>query len=252
MIIIEFFGSAGSGKTYFKKKLIFKYFKLFKAYDYKTINLNFNNNNFFIKYYFKLIKHGLIKKIKKIFLVKPIKFYFLSYFFSNYNKKIYNYKLNQKNLNKILVINKLIKNSNFNNVKKENFFRWAKEEVSGFYLAKKNKNKNSILIDSEGLIQRLFIYCYKKKNKKKIIKQYLNTIDLPDILIFFKNVKFKKNRNLQIDSKEIGIIFSLTVKYLKKRKILLLNGDMDFKILYKKINNKLKYHNQNNALFVKK
>ena len=52
--------------------------------------------------------------------------------------------------------------------------------------------KNAILIESEGLIQRLFIYCFKKRNKKKIIKSYLNTIFLPKILIIFKKVYINK------------------------------------------------------------
>mgnify|MGYP001325138191 CR=1 FL=1 len=40
MVIIEFFGPSGSGKSYFKKKLIKKYFYSSKTYDYKSINLN--------------------------------------------------------------------------------------------------------------------------------------------------------------------------------------------------------------------
>ena len=44
-----------------------------------------------------------------------------------------------------------------------NFSRWAKEEIIGNEHARNNKNIKSILIDSEGLIQRLFVYCYKKK-----------------------------------------------------------------------------------------
>ena len=42
----------------------------------------------------------------------------------------------------------------------------GKEEIAGSNFAKNSKMKNAILIESEGLIQRLFIYCFKKNKKK--------------------------------------------------------------------------------------
>ena len=48
------------------------------------------------------------------------------------------------------------------------------------------------------LIQRLFIYCYRKSNKKELIKKYLNTIKLPDILIYIKDIKIEKKINSEL------------------------------------------------------
>ena len=39
-----------------------------------------------------------------------------------------------------------------------------------------------------GFIQRLFIYLYKKKNKKKLIQKYLSMCPLPD-LVYVTNLK---------------------------------------------------------------
>ena len=100
--------------------------------------------------------------------------------------------------------------------------------------------KNAILIESEGLIQRLFIYCFKKKNKKKIIKSYLNTIFLPKILIIFKKVYVNKKNRIKIDKKEINETIKIIELELKKRKILIIKSSEKIEETYKKISNLLK------------
>ena len=113
MLIIEFLGPPGSGKTYFKKKLISKYFRFFKVFDYRSINLYEDKKNFFIKIYFYLIKNTFVNKIKKIFGLNNYKINFLSYFFKEYNKntnKLINHK---KNYDKYKKIKNLINKSNF-------------------------------------------------------------------------------------------------------------------------------------------
>ena len=58
---------------------------------------------------------------------------------------------------------RFIKNSNFNDNNKNIFRRWFIEEMVAKYLIKKNFLKIKYVIDSEGFVQRLFIYTYKKK-----------------------------------------------------------------------------------------
>ena len=121
-----------------------------------------------------------------------------------------------------------------------NFSRWAKEEIIGNEHARNNKNIKSILIDSEGLIQRLFVYCYKKKNKKELIQRYLNNINLPNVLIHFRNIRIKKKIAKNIDKNEIIMIYLLTLNFLKQKKILLLNSEQGVDNLQKNIYKKLK------------
>ena len=54
MIVIEFFGLPGTGKSTFKTKLVRNYFKNCKIYDYKSINYL---NNDFTKSYLSIIKN---------------------------------------------------------------------------------------------------------------------------------------------------------------------------------------------------
>ncbi len=240
MLIIEFLGPPGSGKTYFKKKLISKYFRFFKVFDYRSINLYEDKKNFFIKIYFYLIKNTFVNKIKKIFGLNNYKINFLSYFFKEYNKntnKLINHK---KNYDKYKKIKNLINKSNFTISEKKLFYKWAKEEIAGSNFAKNSRMKNAILIESEGLIQRLFIYCFKKKNKKKIIKSYLNTIFLPKILIIFKKVYVNKKNKIKIDQKEINETIKIIELELKKRKILIIKSSEKIEETYKKISNLLK------------
>tara|TARA_Y100001970_G_C14205803_1_gene843891 strand:- start:1112 stop:1837 length:726 start_codon:yes stop_codon:yes gene_type:complete len=240
MLIIEFLGPPGSGKTYFKKKLISKYFRFFKVFDYRSINLYEDKKNFFIKIYFYLIKNTFVNKIKKIFGLNNYKINFLSYFFKEYNKntnKLINHK---KNYDKYKKIKNLINKSNFTISEKKLFYKWAKEEIAGSNFAKNSRMKNAILIESEGLIQRLFIYCFKKKNKKKIIKSYLNTIFLPKILIIFKKVYVNKKNRIKIDQKEINETIKIIELELKKRKILIIKSSEKIEETYKKISNLLK------------
>ena len=240
MLIIEFLGPPGSGKTYFKKKLISKYFRFFKVFDYRSINLYEDKKNFFIKIYFYLIKNVFVNKIKKIFGLNNYKINFLSYFFKEYNKntnKLINHK---KNNDKYKKIKNLINKSNFTISEKKLFYKWAKEEIAGANFAKNSRMKNAILIESEGLIQRLFIYCFKKRNKKKIIKSYLNTIFLPKILIIFKKVYINKKNRIKIDQKEINETIKIIELELKKRKILIIKSSDKIEETYKKISNLLK------------
>ena len=62
MIIIEFFGPSGSGKSYFKKRLV-KNFK-FQILDYKSLYNLISDRSFFLKLYYSFIKSPYLQKIK--------------------------------------------------------------------------------------------------------------------------------------------------------------------------------------------
>ena len=116
------------------------------------------------------------------------------------------------------------------------FLNWAKEELLANDIAKKvKKNKKQILIDSEGLIQRLFIYCYKKKNKQSIIKKYLSLINLPNLVVIFENSYYKKNNSLKLEKNEIDLIYKIVIKILKQKKITVLESKKGMKKIIKKI-----------------
>lgn len=242
MLIVEFFGPSGAGKTYFKKKFLKKYFLKFKVYSYKSINLKLNNHNLITKLYFNFIKSKFSKKIKHYLKSDTLQLKFLNYFYKSYQKKLSKRNFKNNDLVKLKYVSNLIDKSNFNYSQKKNFLRWSKEELNGFNLAKNYSHNGNLLIDSEGLIQRLFIYCYKKKNKEKIIKNYLNTIDLPDVLISFSNEKSQKNINFNINKKELKIIYSITMNYLKKKRILILNSSQKMDLIYKRVNKKYFKH----------
>ena len=122
-------------------------------------------------------------------------------------------------------------------MKKKLFLNWSKEELLANEIAMKNKNNKQILIDSEGLIQRLFIYCYKKKNKRLIIKKYLSFINLPDLVVVFDKSYTKKNNVLKLEKNEINLIYNEVIKILKQKKVMILESNKGIKIAAEKLNN---------------
>ena len=84
------------------------------------------------------------------------------------------------------------------------------------------------------------MYIVIKKNKKKLIQRYLNNINLPNVLIHFRNIRIKKKIAKNIDKNEIIMIYLLTLNFLKQKKILLLNSEQGIDNLQKNIYKKLK------------
>ena len=238
MFIIEFLGPSGFGKSYFKNKL--KNYFSFKILDYKSLYNLISDRNIFLKIFYRFIKLKQIQKIKNIHIINKIKkvFYGLIKIKTIETKKSIksNYRLNRKKI----LIKKLIQDSNFDISSKKIFENWANEEIYVNHYAKKIKHQK-ILIDSEGLIQRLFIYCYKKKDKKKIIKKYLNTIELPQILVFFEKRKKNKENKLKIKKNEEKIIFTLTMSELRKKNVLIINTKIGINNSNLKIKKNLSY-----------
>ena len=133
----------------------------------------------------------------------------------------------------------MIQKSEFSNKKKRTIENWASEEIYANHYAKKI-DYQKLLLDSEGLIQRLFIYCYKKKNKEQVIKEYLDMIELPQLIIIFEKKIINKKNTFIIEKNEEEKIFKLTLSELKKRKILIVNSKIGVNKSYLKIKKKLK------------
>ena len=242
---VEFFGISGSGKTFFKKNIESKLKeKKIITYSYKQAIeefLPYNERNtlnylllkvffFFRKnthknFYFKnnipstnIHKKSLFQGLKK-------------FFFKIYERNLHNiFKKNkEKKFSRITL--DLIRKSNFSKKNKLIFIRWFKEEIVANYLINKNLNKGQIIIDSEGFIQRLFIYLYKKKNKKQIANLYLRYCPMPSLLIVMdekiKKRKVSRNKEFNMDHKELLKIYKISLKilnYKKKTKIIYINN----------------------------
>ena len=236
MIIIEFFGPSGSGKSYFKKRLLKKF--AFKILNYKSMYNIISDRNIISKIFYNIIKLPYLQKIKNFFFIKSIKKIFFGIVKT---KRIKNSKALGKDRilkRKNNLIKELIEKSEFRS-KKKILENWASEEIHVNHYAKKITHPK-ILIDSEGLIQRLFIYCYKKSNKKQIIKKYLNLIEIPKIVIFFGKKRINKNNEFRINLKEEKDIFNITINELKKKNILIINSKIGTNKSYLKIKKKLK------------
>ena len=76
----------------------------------------------------------------------------------------------------------------------------------------------------------------KKKNKKEIIKKYLKIINIPSVLIYFDNFNSKKKNFLNLENKEMGKIFYLTLLELKKKKIIIVDSRKKLKDICNIIN----------------
>ena len=235
MKVIEFFGPPGAGKTYLKKKILSEFLIQKKVYSYKSINYLLANNSFLIKVYFIIVKNEFLKKILDNFIIRYFINHFSGYIYKEYKSNISNH-LKPKSNNVIKQINLLIEHSIFKKDQKKLFQTWAYEEVNGSIISKQINDNDKLIIDSEGLIQRLFIYCYKKKNKKQIIKKYLKIINIPSVLIYFDNFNSKKKNFLNLKNKEMRKIFYLTLFELKKKKIIVVDSRKKLKDICNIIN----------------
>ena len=158
MLVIEFFGPSGSGKTFLRNKMIKKIDS--KIYNYDSLYNKFNTSNIFTKIFFSIIKSNLVKKIKNLIIIKK-KIKSINFFYKDFSKsKILNSNLDKFKLN-LEYIYKLIDKSYSTKKNKIVFKSWAKRELATSIFARGLKDGSS-LIDSEGLLQRLFIYCNKQ------------------------------------------------------------------------------------------
>lgn len=234
---IEFFGISSSGKSYLKDLLLKRNSYNKNIYSYKKIISEFlinEENNFFQKLLLKIYffykssqsnryimftesKFVKIKK-KKVFFKFSILKSIIARSYTRNIEKIFKKNKNQSFKNFVM---KLIKNSHFNDNNKDIFIKWFQEEMAAKYLIKKNFTNIHCVLDSEGFIQRLFIYLYKKKNKKKLIQKYLSMCPLPDLVCVTNlkrfQIKIFDNTEFNLEYSEQKKIYSNVVMVLKKK-----------------------------------
>lgn len=236
MKIVEFFGISGTGKTFLKNLLVKNYKeKLIDVYDYdKIIEIFLPNeevsifNRYILKIFFLFRKKNKPKELKRSFyrskkLNRKINFflYIKKYVYKIYLQCINNIFQKLKKKKFILISLKLINECNFSLENKEIFTRWLAEETVAHYLIKKNKKKLDLIVDSEGLIQRLFVYLYKKKKKRKIAKEYLKHCYIPDVVLITKKKlfikKISRNQEFNMNYNELLKIYTITIKLLETK-----------------------------------
>lgn len=245
---IEFLGNPGSGKSYYCDKLVERLSKKkVLLYDFKNLFLNYypeklslsqiikfktkknltNSSNYFIKYLNRIfdqiisfdneINHILKNKKNKIFL-------------KNYFKLLHS-------------------NKNVHNFLSLKLLKWLRNEISGISIFNKLNKKNLILINSEGINQRLSRLNYFNSKIKKI--KNLNYKNFESDIIIFVDTNIKKSierinkRNDTIYSKKELNKFKTACKniYLisKKKKFLIRNA-RDFQKVCNKVE-KIFYEN---------
>lgn len=234
---IEFFGVSNSGKSYLVNYLIKKNLYKKEIYSYKGVIYKFLINEeknilkkIILKYYLLYKFHKTKKNYytsSHLFKNKNTKTNLLNFsifkkfIFDIYWKNIQKVFLKSKNNELKKLVFKFIKNSNFSDNNKNIFRRWFIEEMAAKYLIKKNFLKIKYVIDSEGFVQRLFIYTYKKKNKSKLINDYLKLCFLPDKIFYtsLKRYKIKSffNSEFNLDFDEQKKIYFKVLKTLKKK-----------------------------------
>ena len=242
---VEFFGISGSGKTSFKGSIESKFKKKrIKIYSYKDVIekfLPFNERNMFNYFLLRVFFLFRKKNYKDFYLKNNLlsKGIYKKSLFQGFKEKIF--KIYEENIDDIFKKNKekkftkitlnLIRKSNFSHQNKLIFIRWFKEEIVANYLINKNLKKIKFIIDSEGFIQRLFIYLYKKKNKKQIANLYLRYCPMPSLLIVMdekiKKRKVSRNKEFNMDHKELLKIYKISLKilnYKKKTKSIYINN----------------------------
>ena len=188
-----------------------------------------NFNRYILKIFFLFRKKNKPKELKRSFyrskkLNRENADFFLyikKYVYKIYLQCIKNIFQKLKKKKFILISLKLINECNFRLENKEIFTRWLAEETVAHYLIKKNKKKLDLIVDSEGLIQRLFVYLYKKKKKRKIAKEYLKHCYIPNVVLITKKKlfikKISRNQEFNMNYNELLKIYTITIKLLETK-----------------------------------
>ena len=214
---IEFLGNPGSGKSYYCDKLVERLTKKkILLYDFKNLFLNC--------YPEKLSLSQIIKfKIKKN-LVNSSN-YFIKYLnrifdqIISFDNEINHILKNKKN--KIFLKNYfelLHSNKNVHNFLSRKLLKWLRSEISGISIFNKLDKKNLILINSEGINQRLSRLNYFNSKIKKIKKLNYRNFE-SDIIIFVDtNIKKSIERINKRDDASMFLHSSYSKKELNKYK----------------------------------
>jgi len=186
---IEFLGSPGSGKSYYHDKLVEKFKnKFLYIYNFQNLFLNYYPN--------KLSLNQIIKfKIKKNLTNS-------SNYFIRYLNRIFDQIISFDNeINCILNSDKnniffknyfklLHNNKNLHNFISLKLLKWLRNEISAILIFNQLEKKNLILINSEGINQRVARLNYLNSTIKKIKK--LNYQDFESDIIILIDADIKK------------------------------------------------------------
>ncbi len=254
MSFIEIIGFPGSGKTYLFKKII-------NEINKKGTKIVRNDKylfNYFEKDFFdKILFNSFYKyKISKKFYSKYI-FHRQYKFLSN---KIDLIITKKKLLKTNTAFKKLLENSKLNKMGKKRANDNFKIDLCSYFLEKKLKQK--IVMNDEGLLQKIFMIYRKKnnyKNLKKIINEYLRLIPKPDFVILldinndlcFERASLRKG-GFVYEKKNKKEIFSLFIKIMENiKKILIKNKIKVITIRGNQINKKTILKIKKNILKIK-
>lgn len=242
---IEFIGAPGSGKTYFKEQLNLYYKnKNIKSYDYNEFFLSkynqlhelnifenqkfffkkitLNNKNFFLKY--------LNYKLDQIFSFKKE--------YEKINNNIYTKNFFKEYFIKLKFENRSIKLQNKIN-------KWLVSELSAINISLKIRSSKEILINSEGINQRIIrLILNIDKNKIKSFLKKIKYQKFESDIVIFVNTKpsicikrIKKRKEKKYSSADINN-FYLKSKYIfknTKKKKFIINDKMNINYIFKKI-----------------
>ena len=205
---IEFLGSPGSGKSYYYDKLVEKLTK-------KKINL-YDFQNLFLDYYPGKLSFNQILKFKTKKNLTNSSNYFIKYLNKIFDQIIsfdneINHILKSKKNNFFLksYFELLYSNKNKHNFLSQKLLKWLRNEISGISIFNKLNKKNLILINSEGINQRLSRLNYFNSKIKKIKKLNYRNFE-SDIIIFVDtNIKkckerINKRNNINYSEKELN------------------------------------------------
>ena len=226
MSFIEIIGFPGSGKTYLFKKIINEINKK----EMKIIRNDKYLFNYFEKSFFDKILFSIF------YQYKLSKKFYSKYIFNKQYKFLTNKIdsiIKKKNLLKVnKVFKQMLENSKLNKPGKKRSYENFKIDLCSYFLEKKSKQK--IVINDEGLLQKIFMIYKKKndyKNLRKIINEYLKLIPKPDFVILldtdndlcFERASLRKKGFVyEVENKKE--IFGLFIKIMNDiKKILIKN-----------------------------
>jgi hypothetical protein len=212
----EFFGLSGVGKSFLLKKLI-NNLELDKRYKAKIFN------------YKSLLYWDLYKKKKinyfSFYLLDNFIFYdqykdinFFISFFANIFRYVYLKLFNQK-INIKISFNKKERESFWpfykkylkqaKKIKNKEIAKWLILDIYSFYLLK-NSYKKFLLIDSEGIIQRILSLYQRINIKHSELNQLIRLCPKPKKIFFIKK-KLNKSNNLHL--KKVDDIINLCKEF---------------------------------------
>ena len=207
MKIIEIIGPPCSGKTYFKNALETKlkndnihvstYSKIFFKFVFKESHLSLLDLITLLYFkFFKLKKEiNIIKKNKnkkKLIKYSHFKNPISDFLYKNYFRICKRISLNKNKKIQKIIYGKIQKNEHINNLNR-NAYLWFIEFFAYLNILNKNKKKVEVLIDDEGVMQKLFIFS-ELKFDKNFSKKYINLAKDIDLLIHLKTTKNKINQ----------------------------------------------------------